>query len=123
MAWRYNQGTGEIQDAKGQTRGRGYAGHGPGKNNPLMERVKNVGPIPRGLWGMQHPIDSKLRGPYVIMLDPEDGTETYGRSGFLVHGDSRTHPGEASHGCIVCGRKLREAMWESGDHLIEVHNG
>lgn len=28
----------------------GYSGKGPGKNNPSMQDVKDIGPIPQGSW-------------------------------------------------------------------------
>src|ERR1035438_5538324 len=37
----------------------------------------------------------------VQALTPESGTNTFGREGFLIHGDSVQNPGTASHGCII----------------------
>jgi hypothetical protein len=48
------------------------------------------------------------------------GTYTYGRDGFMIHGDSIANPGTASEGCIVLRRNERQAIWESNDHVIEV---
>jgi hypothetical protein len=116
----YRQGTGEILDDEGVF-GLGYAGHGPGKNNGALQDVKNVGPIPRGAWRIVgEPFNSKLNGPFCLRLQPLDGTETFGRSGFLIHGDSFSHPGEASRGCIILPRSVREKIWASGYRLITV---
>ena len=45
---KYNQLTGELTTNSGVVIGKGYAGHGEGKNNPAMESVKMVGPLPKG---------------------------------------------------------------------------
>jgi hypothetical protein len=44
----------------------------------------------------------------------------FGRSGFLVHGDSRAHEGGASEGCIVIDRLTRMAMSFDSDKTLEV---
>ena len=118
--WTYSQKTGELQqDAKHVSTG--YSGAHEGKNNPAMENVPNVGPIPHGDWTIiGPPVDSKDHGPYVLKLHPAPSTETHGRSGFLMHGDSKEHPGSASHGCVILPRTVREEVWQSGDRDLEV---
>ena len=59
-------------------------------------------------------------GTYVIRLEPDPSNNMCGRSGFLIHGDSKTHPGSASQGCIVLPIKYRKDMWTSGDKILEV---
>jgi hypothetical protein len=119
-SWTYAQKTGDLQQ-DGKQVSTGYSGANEGKNNPAMENVPNVGPIPRGQWTIAGPpTDSKDHGPYVLRLDPVASTETHGRSGFLMHGDSKEHPGSASHGCIVLPRAVREEVWTSGDRELEV---
>lgn len=114
-AWIYHQATGDIFLDK-VLKGRGYAGAGKtaagGRNNPAMEGVVAKGPIPRGRWKMtglrlKHP----ALGPYVILLEPV-GHNALGRSLFRIHGDNAT--GDASHGCIILFRNLREQIWTSG---------
>jgi Protein of unknown function (DUF2778) len=119
-AWTYAQKSGELQQ-DGQHVATGYSGASEGKNNPAMENVPNVGPIPRGDWTITGPpLDSKDHGPYVLKLSPAPSTETHGRSGFLMHGDSKEHPGSASHGCVILPRAVREEVWQSGDRDLEV---
>lgn len=119
-SWTYAQRTGDLQQ-DGKQVSAGYSGANEGKNNPAMEDVPDVGPIPRGDWTISGPpADSKDHGPYVLRLTPAASTETYGRSGFLMHGDSKEHPGGASHGCIVLPRTAREEVWTSGDRDLEV---
>lgn len=119
MPWSYGQSSGLL--SWGDAEFSGYAGHGEGKNNSAMEAVPFVGPLPRGLWRiLGPPTDTTMHGPFVLQLLPEPGTETYGRNCFLIQGDSLEHPGEASQGCIVVPRTAREAVWASGDLLLEV---
>ena len=117
--WVWSQGDG-ILSKDGKERAKGYSGNSLGKNNPLMDSVKNMGPIPRGLWRIDAPRDTDEHGPYVLGLTPFGETDTKGRGGFLIHGDSKSNPGEASKGCIIVGRKVREEIWQSGDHSLEV---
>jgi Protein of unknown function (DUF2778) len=118
--WTYSQSTGAMVDPRGQAAGRGYSGLGDAKNQPGEERVKDHGPIPRGLWriGATHTVIGL--GALVMALTPEAGTETFGRSGFLIHADSIQHPGCASHGCIVLPNALRAAIGASPDRQLQV---
>jgi hypothetical protein len=114
----------------GQLVGRGYSGADPdpkqvgeageGKNDPADQGVKNVGPIPRGRYRIGLPHFHKTAGPYTMRLHPVPGTELFGRDGFLVHGDSASAPGTASHGCVVLPRVDRMRIGESGDEDLEV---
>ncbi len=120
FAWTYAQKTGELlQD--GESVATGYSGAGDGKNNPAMESVPNVGPIPQGDWTIAGPpFDTANHGPYVLKLKPTADTPTFGRSGFLLHGDSIESPGCASHGCVIMPRPTREQVWNSGDRDLKV---
>ena len=120
QAWTYAQKTGELQQ-DGKQVANGYSGAGEGKNNPDMQSVRNVGPIPQGDWTITGPpANTPEHGPYVLRLTPKDQTETFGRSGFLMHGDSKSAPGAASHGCIIMPRTVREQVWNSGDRDLQV---
>lgn len=118
--WRWDQSAGELtQD--GKFVGRGYSGAGIGKNNPDLETKVAVGPIPCGAWRICAPSNRpQTVGPYAMALDPLGHTETFGRSAFMIHGDSVKKPGTASHGCIILPRNIRELIWTSGDHSLEV---
>jgi len=109
----YSQSSG-IFERNGVLLGTGYAGFGVGKNNPIMQDVKDVGPIPQGSYTIQAPVDTKDHGPYVMWLTPDPGTEMFGRGGFGIHGDSTAHAGAASLGCIVAARAIRGAIWIYG---------
>ena len=87
--WTYRQTSGEL--LKGEEHfAFGYSGAQPdGYNNPAFCNVHNCGPIPAGRWTiMGPPFDSPQHGPYCLRLEPSQFTQTYGRDGFLIHGDS-----------------------------------
>lgn len=118
--WVYEQISGRIS-REGQVLATGcYSGAAEGKNNPEFQQVVMVGPIPEGLYSMGMPVDTARHGPYAIPLQPNPENEMYGRSEFLIHGDSADHPGDASQGCIIAPRFARERMWQSGDTLLHV---
>ena len=118
--WTYAQKTGNLlQD--GNLVATGYSGADEGKNNPSMQAVEDVGPIPQGNWTISGPlVNTAEHGPYVLTLTADTGTNTFGRSGFLMHGDSVTAPGTASKGCIIMPRTAREQVWNSGDRDLEI---
>lgn len=119
MTWTYQQSTGQLSHG-GAPVAVGYSGAGDGKNNPAMQDVHNVGPIPVGRYTIGEPCDTQTHGPYVLRLTPDEGNEMCGRAGMLIHGDSVAHPGTASQGCIIMARAVREQVWNSGDLDIEV---
>src|SRR5881296_1271037 len=102
--WTYEQATGRLLDDNNEVVGIGYSGFANGKNQPEFEHVAEVGPLPQGHYTIGLPHDSATHGPYVLPLIPDPSTELFGRSAFLIHGDSKTHPGTASHGCIIMAR-------------------
>lgn len=119
MTWQWDQSAGALTRA-GRFICKGYSGHEWGKNNPDAQASAGIGPIPRGKWRMTSVKESQNTGPFTIVLEPEAGTATEGRGDFRIHGDSIREPGEASHGCIILARAIREAIWNSGDHELEV---
>lgn len=115
--WSYAIGTGVLAQG-GETRGRGYAGRGQGRNNIAMIRVAMMGPIPPGRYRIGKAYDHPLLGPVTMNLEPLPGTQMFGRSLFRIHGDNKA--GDASQGCIVLGRTLRESIAQSGDDQLDV---
>jgi hypothetical protein len=118
--WKYQQQTGKLTSQTGNVVGTGYSGFGPGKNNPAYQSVPDVGPCPEGFYNIEAPIDTATHGPYAMHLAPFAENNMFGRDSFLIHGDSKEHPGEASHGCLIFAREVRELIWNSGDHQLEV---
>ena len=99
---------------------RGYAGRDNGRNNPALDHVRNVGPIPAGTYRVFSVKHWRFRDP-VFALEPHITTVMHGRSGFLIHGDSAKNPGNASHGCIILERVHRDAVeFYAVDRLIVV---
>lgn len=115
----FSQSTGVL--TLGAIKATGYAGHGDGKSNPAMQNVPNVGPLPRGWYTVDlQPFQHPRCGAYCLRLDPDESNEMFGRGGFLIHGDSCEHPGQASHGCIVVGPETRRAIVATGESRLQV---
>ena len=102
----------------------GYAGgncgkNPEGKNNPTMQNVPKIGPLPQGTYTFGTPVLQSHLGPFAIPLIPDPANEMFGRSDFYVHGDT-TPSGNASEGCIIVQRAIRNAMAASPDQELEV---
>lgn len=123
--WRWDQSAG-VLTRDGKHVSNGYSGKGRGKNNPALQAVPGVGPIPAGRWKITGRYDSGRVGPFALRLEAVDaafGDDTHagtGRGAFRIHGDSVRSPGEASNGCIILPRVIRELIWNSGDRDLEV---
>lgn len=121
MAWTYDSSTGKFSLGDGPVLTVGYSGRGEGLNNPALERVHNVGPIPRGFFHIGDAEDSPTHGPIAMHLTPINGTDTFGRSGFMAHGDHVSGPPHmASLGCIILPRWIRVMMAASADRVLQV---
>ena len=118
--WTYVQSTGDLlQDGKRVDTG--YSGCDEGKNNPAMQAVHDMGPIPQGTWTIiGPPFGTTEHGPNVLRLEPVVGTNTFGRDGFLMHGDNVHFPGTASKGCIIMAPNTRLSVWASQDLKLDV---
>lgn len=119
--WIYNQSNGATSRL-GVLAGFGYSGALGYVNDPEAERLIGLGPIPRGSYQIGSPVDLQNLGPHVMSLTPDADTDTFGRGGFFIHGDSVEFAGQerASHGCIILSRAIRNQISESGDTLLEV---
>lgn len=115
--WTYHQHTGTLLH-NGAFEGTGYSGTGLGRNNPEAQHLASMGPIPQGAYTIGSAYDDPHLGPCVMHLDPEPGTDTFGRSLFRIHGDNMRH--DASHGCIILGPSIRHLIAGSGDKELLV---
>lgn len=98
--------------------GQGWSGQLQGQNNPDMQNVPNVGPIPRGLYAIGDPYHHPHLGPVVFDLTPDPSNEMFGRSLFRIHGASYQHPELSSEGCIILSLNIREQIaFDSETHL------
>lgn len=129
----FKQSTGQISDYSGAVIGTGYSGSGKGINNPDMQSVPDVGPIPCGLWVMEVIVngagewtDYKQKKSPVIRLTPKQETETFGRSGFLIHGREAgeiigvAETEKSSLGCIIQDHQARVSVARNADKLLRV---
>jgi hypothetical protein len=121
VSYRWEQSTGHVTGP--DVDAYGYSGRGLGKNNPAMDGVRNFGPIPCGRYAIGAPITHEHLGIYVLPLTPLPGTNTFGRSGFFWHGANPQHPDDSSEGCPISKFDVRETVWRSGDHELEVVPG
>jgi RHS repeat-associated protein len=126
--WEYSQSTGQMShvlpNGNSQTTGTGYSGQGAGLNKPAEQDKPNIGPIPQGNWRIE-PQQDNVTGqghklPASMRLEPLKGTNTYGRDGFLIHGDNSQNNHSASNGCIILNRDVRNQIGRSGDNLLTV---
>ena len=102
-----------------------YAGNGPGFNNPAMENVANVGPLPRARYTMKRIYDDPETGKNTIELipDPESIAKFPNRNmySFRIHGINPARPLGSSKGCIcVSPGSFRVYVFNSGDHELFV---
>ncbi len=111
----YSQTTGIIARSESSTLtpiGKGYAGGDCGENpggvnNPAMQQVQNVGPLPQGVYTIEVPAHHPKLGPCAMPLIPHPGNAMFGRSGFFIHGDNDAADKSASEGCIVLPGDVR----------------
>lgn len=122
--WTYQQVDGLLSH-NGEKIYHGYSGFAEGKNNPAMQNVANMGPLPCGSYtiGAARDLQGGPHGPFVLPLTPSPNNQMFGRAGFLMHGDLINQPGAASHGCIILPRQIRQMIASSGDNHITVVAG
>lgn len=123
--WLYKQSTGELFFSGPVTAPveKGYSGAGEHRNNPGSQCISDLGPIPRGDYAIGPPTD--FGDPphvvkYALPLTPLPSTDTCGRKGFYIHGESGAFPGWASAGCIIMSKATREKIVQSGDKDLRV---
>jgi hypothetical protein len=118
MTWSYKQSDGALT-LDGILQDEGYSGSGDGRNNPAMQDVVGVGPIPQGQYIIGDAYDDiGGLGPCVMHLDPYPATNTFGRSLFRIHGNNAAN--DASHGCVILGPATRHLIAASDDRTLVV---
>jgi RHS repeat-associated protein len=126
LEWIYSQSTGQISHQPSATLGggppqpigTGYSGNGQGLNNPAMQGKPFVGPIPQGDYDIGQATSTK--GPLTLPLNPQHGTNTFGRDAFRIHGDNSKGDQSASEGCVVTSRNVRNQIHNSPDRTLRV---
>lgn len=113
-----------MTNADGLLVGVGYAGHAEGVNNPALQAVRNVGPLPCGGYTISEMLDKHIIGNLVLVwcvrLTPDADNEMFGRDGFLIHGDNDEGNKSASEGCIVLSFNQRMKVLNSNDKRLAV---
>jgi hypothetical protein len=117
--WYFYQDTGKLAH-NDTTLAQAYSGFGSDKDNPTAQNVPDCGPIPQGLYLIEWPDPNDPHGPYSMRLTPATTNQMWNRLGFWIHGDSTTHPGEASRGCIVCPKPTRAILATCTDRALTV---
>lgn len=112
--WVYKQLTGELFH-DGQYIATGYAGNGDGLNNPAMDHVSMIGPLPTGRYEIGPAYTHPIKGPLCMNLIPNPDNNMHGRSAFRIHGDNSRMNHTASKGCIILSRVVRTRIANSGD--------
>jgi uncharacterized protein RhaS with RHS repeats len=129
LVWEYSQSTGQltyVDDVTGQRTLRatgGYSGNnrdGQGLNNSNAQHIPFNGPIPQGQWEIGQLRNGGRLGNNVLNLTPQNGTDTFGRDRFRIHGDNGRGDRSASDGCIIFGNDIRLMIGNSGDNYLRV---
>lgn len=124
MNWQYKQSTGQLylvnDSGNAALFGTGWAGHSEGRNNPAMQNVKGVGPLPRGWYTIEKAYDHPHLGPITMDLTPDKTNQMFGRDLFRMHGAAAIHPEMSSDGCIIQYHSVRELVANSATRRLEV---
>lgn len=123
--WTFKQRRGELDNPAGEFVEFGYAGgdkglHPEARNNPAYQFVKNLGPLPQGMYTMGDPVEGSPLGPLAIPLTPDASNRMEGRGGFYCHGDHIGAPGTASDGCMIFSHATRLLLSTSSDKRLQV---
>ncbi len=123
FCWIYSQSTGRLTyvDSNGNSAfvGTGYAGYGPGLNNPAMQNVPFIGPLPQGLYTIGPQQDNGNRSQSMV-LTPNPGNQMFDRWGFLIHGPHKDDQHDSSNGCPVFKKSIRDQIGKSNDKCFQV---
>ena len=81
--WAFEITTGNMYDPNGKLVSSGYAGGNCGKNpegidNPDDEGLKNIGPLPEGIYTFGTPVEHSQLGAFAIPLIPDPATICWG---------------------------------------------
>lgn len=99
-----------------------FAGRPGFKNDSAQECVKNKGPLPRGTYTIGSAFYHPKTKAWTMRLTPYAGIDMCGRDGFMIHGESSAHPGEASDGCIILNISSRKIIAASTDKILVVED-
>lgn len=101
------------------------SGCGDGLNNPAWMTMKDMGPLPIGLYKIGPAYTHPKLGPICMDLVPNRFNDMFGRSDFRIHGFAAGQPKTSSKGCICAERDTRVFISEhlAADNTIRVIGG
>ncbi|ELY2495979.1 DUF2778 domain-containing protein [Cronobacter muytjensii] len=99
-----------------------YSGRPGYKDDSANECVKGKGPIPRGTYTIGPAFSHHKTKAWTMRLTPYTENDMCGRDGFMIHGESTAHPGEASDGCIILSLTNRKIIAASDDKILVVED-
>ena len=120
MPFTYCQSTGILTFPDGAQTVQCYSGIAEGFDNHAMQDVVNTGPLPVGTYIIGPAIDHPQCGPLTMRLTPAPETDTFGRSGFCIHGDNTARNHTASHGCVIVPPYPRALIAKADDRVLVV---
>ena len=121
MAWLYEVATGKMFRPDGTLLGVGGSGRDVGFNNPSMQDVPFVGPLPSGGYTIGEAQDHSVLGPVAMPLTPDPEDMMFGRNDFWIHGWSAERGvTKSSDGCILQSKPCRIEISQSDDCTLRV---
>ncbi|EAA8475333.1 DUF2778 domain-containing protein [Salmonella enterica] len=99
-----------------------YAGRPGFKNDSANECVRDKGPLPRGTYTIGPAFFHSRTRAWTMRLMPYPENQMCGRGAFMIHGESSSHPGEASDGCIILDLPYRKIIAASSDKILVVED-
>lgn len=130
--FKFYNGVGEFIIGEGATAislGSASAGYAFTNNDESFTTLKDFGAIPTGKYKIRVYSGSKFKNvPNVFDITPMQGTNTYGRNDFKIHGRGTTEEkkaktaAESSNGCIILEPnqrlKLKQYFDQCGGEII-----
>jgi hypothetical protein len=99
-----------------------YSGRPGFKDDSANECVSGKGPLPRGTYNIGPAFYHHKAKAWTLRLTPYPENQMCNRDGFLIHGGSSAHPGNASDGCIILDFQYRKMIDSSSDKILVVED-
>ena len=113
--WVYESSSGSTFRPDGTLLCVAYSGHGDGLNNPAMQAIPNIGPIPTGEYTLSPFFTHPRLGKLVARFMPKSDNDECHRSGIDLHGDNQYRDHTGSEGCVVMDEPYRLEISQSLD--------
>ena len=103
----------------------GKSGREEGENNPAFQNSFNIGPVPEGKYFIDAAIfPQDYMGERAFPLVPQEGTSTFGKSGFYLHRrleeNLLEHQCNRYHTCIILSDEMLRLVAASPDRILLV---